>query len=125
TPRTIQRIASIDPARIVIDTQPRLSPDDRLIAFTAHAADAAPPVARSKPNNELHVLSIDQARDQTAELPPSIKGFAVWTADSRQVLFIDNQSGTSDLWSIDVTGGHIAAAPLLVSANFGDHVGLR
>ena len=78
----------------------------------------------SNPENALHLVSVRDARDRIVDLPAAVNGGAVWTPDSRRILFISNQSRTFDLWSLDVTGGHVAAAPSLVHANIGDHVGL-
>src|ERR1700731_1716944 len=85
-------------------SEPQVSPDGRLIAFTVQTVDV---VQNTKPKH-IWIVPVDGGgsprqitRDGNNE-PPR------WTPDGRRIIFISTRSGGSQVWSMDREGNNAA-----------------
>jgi dipeptidyl aminopeptidase/acylaminoacyl peptidase len=84
-------------------SDPALSPNGRLVAFTVQAPDLE---KNTKPE-QIYVVSIDgiaPPRQLTQE--GSVNERPRWSPDSRQIYFVSNRGGTQQIWLMDADGSH-------------------
>jgi dipeptidyl aminopeptidase/acylaminoacyl peptidase len=97
-PFTVETLLKI--ARI---SDPALSPDGRLVAFTVQTPDLD---KNTKPE-QIWVVPVDglaPARQLTQE--GSVNERPRWSPDSRQIYFVSNRGGTQQIWLMDADGSH-------------------
>lgn len=95
-PLTVETLLKI--ARI---SEPALSPDGKLIAFTVQSPDLD---KNAKPE-QIYVVSLDGiaaprqlTRDGTVNERPR------WSPDSRQIYFVSNRAGSDQIWVMNADG---------------------
>jgi len=84
-------------------SDPALSPNGRLVAFTVQTPDLD---KNTKPE-QIYVVSIDgiaPPRQLTQE--GSVNERPRWSPDSRQIYFVSNRGGTQQIWLMDADGSH-------------------
>ena len=86
------------PADRRVDRKIRVSPDGRLIAYTA-----AP--APHSQQSSVYVMSRDGSFENSILPPSSYAGNVEWSPDGERVLFVAGQTGNLDLWSMPVRRG--------------------
>lgn len=97
-PLTVETLLKV--ARI---SDPALSPDGKLIAFTVQTPD----LDKNNKPQQIYVVTINGI------LPPrqltsdgAVNERPRWSPDSRQIYFISNRGGTQQVWVMDADGGH-------------------
>ncbi len=97
-PFTVETLLKI--ARI---SDPALSPNGRLVAFTVQSPDLD---KNTKPE-QIYVVSIDGfAPPRQLTQDGSVNERPRWSPDSRQIYFVSNRGGTQQIWVMDADGGH-------------------
>jgi dipeptidyl aminopeptidase/acylaminoacyl peptidase len=97
-PFTVETLLKI--ARI---SDPALSPNGRLVAFTVQSPDLD---KNTKPE-QIYVVSSDgfsTPRQLTQD--GSVNERPRWSPDSRQLYFTSNRGGSEQIWVMDADGGH-------------------
>ncbi len=88
----MMRLARID--------DPQLSPDGKLVAFTAQTVDL--------PNNtkptQIYVVPIDGGTPQRLTNDGTLNTRPRWSPDSKRIFFISNRSNGSQVWSMNADG---------------------
>jgi dipeptidyl aminopeptidase/acylaminoacyl peptidase len=82
-------------------SEPLLSPDGKLVAFTVQSVDLE---KNSKPKN-IYVVPVNggSARQLTQEGTQNER--PRWSPDSRQIYFVSNRGGSSQVWVMNADGG--------------------
>ncbi len=79
---------------------PQLSPDGKLVAFTAQIVDL--------PNNtkatQIYVVPIDGGTPQRLTNDGTVNTGPRWSPDSKRIYFISNRSNGSQVWSMNAHG---------------------
>ena len=83
-------------------SDPRLSPDGKTVAFTVQDIDIA---ANTKPRQIWVVPSAGGAPLQITR-EGSANDNPRWTPDSKQILFVSNRGGSSQVWTMDPNGAN-------------------
>ena len=97
-PLTVETLLKI--ARM---SDPALSPDGKLIAFTVQTPDLG---KNTKPG-QIYVVSIDGiAPPRQLTHDGSLNERPRWSPDSRQIYFVSNRTGTQQVWVMDANGAY-------------------
>src|SRR5580658_4523858 len=84
-------------------SDPALSPNGRLVAFTVQVPDLE---KNTKPE-QIYVVSIDGiAPPRQLTQDGSVNERPRWSPDSRQIYFVSNRGGTQQIWLMDADGSH-------------------
>jgi Tol biopolymer transport system component len=103
-------------------SRPRLSPDERFIAYSALAINPSklPPEANYPTDTHVYVVSSDGSTEKEVVRGSGINDGPVWAPDGGRLLFISNRRGfTFDLWSMPVRNGEAAGEAQLVIEEVG------
>ncbi|MEM8772845.1 MAG: S9 family peptidase [Pseudomonadota bacterium] len=81
-------------------SQPRISPNGRLIAYTGNRA-----IAENYPPQELRVMNADGSGDRVLipDLPDGI-GQLEWASNGRSLYYSMNVSGSTNIYNVDMSG---------------------
>jgi dipeptidyl aminopeptidase/acylaminoacyl peptidase len=113
-PFTVETLLKI--ARI---SDPALSPNGRLVAFTVQTPDLD---KNTKPE-QIYVVSSDglaPARQLTQD--GSVNERPRWSPDSRQIYFTSNRGGSQQIWVMDADGSHARQVTHLATEASGETV---
>lgn len=89
-----------------------LSPDGKYIVYDAFTKENAD-------NRTLFVLSVDGKAESRLIDTPGDYLFPLWTADGKRVVFIADDGGTTDLWTLDVVAGKAGGKPQRLRRDLG------
>jgi dipeptidyl aminopeptidase/acylaminoacyl peptidase len=81
-------------------SEPQLSPNGRLVAFTVQTVDLD---KNTKPKN-IYLVPLDGGTPRQLTNEGTQNERPRWSPDSRQIYFISNRSGSSQIWSMDTDG---------------------
>ncbi|MFN7978611.1 MAG: S9 family peptidase [Vicinamibacterales bacterium] len=104
--RTVEKIST----NFGPDTNPRFSPDGRLIAYLATPV-TAPAIADGTPKGTVgqqHVMVYDTTTKATRDVTGKLTvdpGDPQWSADGSRILFAAGTRAWNDIWSLDVASG--------------------
>ena len=92
-------------------SEPRVSPDGRLVVFTVSSLD----MAANKRRSDLWLVGTDGTglRQLTRDAAADTSG--AWSADGSTVYFLSTRSGSSQVWQLPLSGGEaqpLTALPL-------------
>ena len=101
--------------------EPALSPDGKLVAYTV----TTPDLANNTRPHQIYVVPVNGGVPRQLTRDGDDNERPRWSADSRQIYFISNRSGSSQIWVMDADGAHprlitrlaTEAGGLLVSAD--------
>jgi dipeptidyl aminopeptidase/acylaminoacyl peptidase len=84
-------------------SEPALSPDERLIAYTLRETD----LNADRGRTDLWLLDLKKTNAQPRQLTshPENDGSAQWSRDSNFIYFLSSRSGSQQVWRIGVDGG--------------------
>jgi dipeptidyl aminopeptidase/acylaminoacyl peptidase len=89
--------------RIARISEPALSPDGRMVAFTVQTPD----VEKNTKPQQIYVMSINGGTPRAIAQEGTQNERPRWSPDSRQIYFISNRAGTSSqIWVMDADGSH-------------------
>jgi dipeptidyl aminopeptidase/acylaminoacyl peptidase len=88
--------------RIARISEPVLSPNGRLIAFTVQTPDLD---KNTKPE-QIYVVPADGGTPRQITQDGSQNERPRWSPDSSQIYFISNRGGSSQIWLMDAEGSH-------------------
>ena len=86
------------------DSEPRLSPDGRFIAY--HKGDQGP--------RDVHVISFDAGETYQITDDPADDQSPIWSPDSRRLAFMSNRLGSASLWTVELKDGKPIGQPIKV-----------
>ncbi len=94
-------------------SDPQVSPDGRLLAFTVRRTD----LAANRGVESIERLDLTQPAALPATLHATLTGGSMprWSADGRAIFFLSSRSGSSQIWRVPATGGaaiQVTALPL-------------
>ncbi|MEP6602025.1 MAG: S9 family peptidase, partial [Nitrospirota bacterium] len=81
-------------------SEPRISPDGKLIAFTVQTVDLA---QNTKPK-QIYVMPIDGGTPQAITTQGTRNERPRWSPDSRRIAFISNRGGSAQVWMMSADG---------------------
>lgn len=88
--------------RLVRIGEPHLSPDGKMVAFTARRVDLD---ANTQPRQIYVVASDGSTAPRQLTLNGTINERPRWSPDGKRIAFISNRSGSSQVWTMDPDGG--------------------
>ena len=91
---------------------PAFSPDGRFIAYTRSRWQETPYNAYL--GGDIFVADLAEGEDRLVLGGNASDVFVAWTLDGNAMLFTSDQSGTTDLWMVPVTGGQLRGKPAVV-----------
>ncbi|MBV9300733.1 MAG: S9 family peptidase [Acidobacteriaceae bacterium] len=86
--------------KLVRIDDPQLSPDGKLVAFTAQTID----VAGDKKITQIYVVPVEGGGPQQLTKEGSSNTRPRWTPDSKRILFISDRSNGQQVWSMTPNG---------------------
>ncbi len=95
------------------DASPRLSPDGRFIVYARRTEG-------KNPNVDISLLAVDGSSETALVQNSGNNSSPVWSADSSEVLFVSDRTGTRALWAAPVRDGKPNGLPFLVRTDFVD-----
>jgi Tol biopolymer transport system component len=93
-----------------LQSQAGLSPDGRFVAYTQLNE-------RSEPS--VYVAPLDGSSRRSVTAPGASAYFFGWSPIGKSLLYISDQSGSYDLWALDVKDGSPVGLPTLVKKDIG------
>ena len=81
-------------------SDPQLSPDGKLVAFTVQTID----LDENKKPTQVWVVPVSGGTPQQITHLGSLNERARWSPDSKRLVFVSNRSGTSQIWLMDASG---------------------
>ena len=81
-------------------SDPALSPNGRLVAFTVTTPDV---VKNTKPE-QIYVVGMEGGTPRQLTLDGTVNERPRWSPDSRQIYFVSNRGGSSQIWVMDADG---------------------
>lgn len=91
--------------------QPAWSPDGRQIAFNAWGPAIPDPNSSDGAtllgNPEIHVVEVASGREYPLVADGRGTHHPTWSPDGRQLAFISDRSGVSEIWAANVDGSHL------------------
>src|SRR5215472_7480265 len=82
--------------------EPVLSPNGRQVAFTVQTPDLD---KNTKPQ-QIYVVPVDGGTPRQITREGSQNERPRWSPDSRQIYFVSNRGGSSQIWVMDADGSH-------------------
>jgi len=79
---------------------PQLSPDGKLVAFTAQTIDMP---ANAKPT-QIYIVNLDGGTPQRITNDGTVNTRPRWTPDSKRLFFISNRKDGNQIWSMNADG---------------------
>ncbi len=83
-------------------SDPQVSPDGKLVAFTVQSID----LDENKKPTQIWTVPVAGGTPQQITHQGTLNERARWSPDSKQVAFISNRSGASQIWLMDADGGN-------------------
>src|SRR5271155_3864279 len=84
-------------------SEPVLSPDARLVAFTVQTVD----LDRNTKPKQISVVGVNGSLPRQLTVMGTDNERPRWSPDSRQIYFVSNRDGSSQIWSMSPDGGSI------------------
>jgi len=94
----------------LLQLQAGLSPDARFVAYTELNE-------RSEPS--VYVALADGSSRRRVTAPGASAYVFAWSPNGKSLLYISDQSGSHDLWALDIKGGSPVGLPTLVKKDIG------
>jgi Tol biopolymer transport system component len=103
--------------------RPAISPDGKFVVYSALPANPSQPppaVNRGSPpppprlEQHLYIRASDGSSEDALVNAAAVNRAPLWSADGRRVLFVSNQSGTQDVWSIRVREGRAESSAVSI-----------
>src|SRR5579875_466998 len=85
-------------------SEPQLSPDGRLVAFTVQTIDLE---KNTKPK-QVFVVGVNGGFPRQITHDGTLNERPRWSPDSRRIFYVSNRDGTSQVWRMDADGGNAA-----------------
>src|SRR5271154_230508 len=82
-------------------SEPVLSPDAKLVAFTVQTVD----LDRNTKPKQVYVVGLNGSLPRQLTVLGSDNERPRWSPDSRQIYFVSNRDGSSQIWSMNPEGG--------------------
>src|SRR5712692_5614743 len=82
--------------------EPVLSPNGRLVAFTVQTVDFE---KNTKPK-QIYVVPLEGGSPRQISLEGNDNERPRWSPDSRQIYFVSDRGGSSQIWAMDADGTH-------------------
>src|SRR5690242_469503 len=89
--------ALLDISRI---SEPQLSPDGRVVAFTVQTID----LDKNARPKQIYVVPVNGGSPRQLTNQGTQNERPRWSPDSKQIYFISNRGGSSQIWSMDADG---------------------
>jgi dipeptidyl aminopeptidase/acylaminoacyl peptidase len=83
-------------------SDPQISPDGKLVAFTVQTVD----MDENKKPTQVWLVSVSGGVPRQITHEGSLNERARWSPDSKHLAFISNRSGTSQVWLMEAEGGN-------------------
>ncbi len=83
-------------------SDPQVSPDGRTVAFTVQTVDVA---ANKKPSN-IYIIPVGGGAPVRITLAGATNERPRWSPDSRQIAFVSDRSGSSQVWVMGADGAN-------------------
>jgi len=83
-------------------SDPRISPDGKLVAFTVQTID----MDENRKPTAIWVAPVNGGAPSQITHQGSLNERPRWSPDSRRIAFVSNRSGTSQIWLMDDDGGN-------------------
>jgi Tol biopolymer transport system component len=93
-----------------LQVQAGLSPDARFVAYTQLNE-------RSEPS--VYVAPVDGSSRRRVTVPGASAYVFAWSPNGKSLLYISDQSGSHDLWALDIKDGSPVGLPTLVKKDIG------
>ena len=96
-------------------SDPRVSPDGKLVAFTVSVTD----LEANKRRNDIYLAAVDGSWVRRLTAHDASDTQPRWSPDGKSVYFVSTRSGSSQVWRIAVDGGEaeqVTSLPLDVDA---------
>jgi len=90
-------------------SEPRVSPDGRLVVFTVSSLDLAANTRRS----DLWLVGTDGTGLQPLTRDAAADTSGTWSADGSTVYFLSKRSGSSQVWQLPLSGGEAQSLTVL------------
>ncbi len=97
--------------RLKIASDPQVSPDGSLVAFTV----TTPSLPDNRNNSRIWLLNILDGTTRELTSGPGTSTSPRWGRDSKTVAFLSSRSGTSQVWRIRIDGGEPSPMTSLVN----------
>ncbi len=81
-------------------SEPQLSPDGKMIAFTVETID----VEKNARPKQIYIMPVSGGTPQRITTQGTSNQRPRWTPDSKQILYVSNQSGASQVWMMNPDG---------------------
>jgi len=94
TVETMLRIARI--------SEPALSPNGRLVAFTVQTPDV---IQNTKPQ-QIYVVPVNGGTPRQLTQEGTVNERPRWSPNSGQIYFLSDRGGSEQIWVMDTDGGH-------------------
>src|SRR5258708_7245737 len=82
---------------------PALSPDGRLVAYTV----ATPDLDKNAQSRQIYVVPVSGGPPRLLTRDGTTNERARWSPDSKQIYFISNSGGVSQVWAMDSDGSRV------------------
>jgi Tol biopolymer transport system component len=89
----------------------RFSPDGRSVAFS-FVGEGSPP------HSDVFLMTADGRNEVVVAGHPADDQLLGWTPDGRSLVFLSDRSGTTDIWTVHITGGKQQGEPELLKKEF-------
>jgi dipeptidyl aminopeptidase/acylaminoacyl peptidase len=83
-------------------SEPMLSPDGRLVAFTVQTVD----VAQNTKPKQIYVVSLNGGFPRPVTHDGTDNERPRWSPDSKQIYYVSNRDGSSQVWRMDPDGAN-------------------
>lgn len=96
-------------------SDPRVSPDGRLVSFTVSVTD----IEKNKRRSNLYLAAVDGAWMRRLTTHDASDSQGRWSPDGKSLYFVSSRSGSSQVWKIALDGGEaeqVTRLPLDVDA---------
>jgi dipeptidyl aminopeptidase/acylaminoacyl peptidase len=82
-------------------SEPAVSPDGRMVAFTLRVTD----LEANRGRTDVWIVGTDGSGLRRLTEDPASDSSAQWSPDSKTVYFLSSRSGSSQVWSVPAAGG--------------------
>ncbi len=90
-------------------SDPRVSPDGRLVSFTVSVAD----LEKNKRRSDLYLAAVDGSWVRRLTTHDASDSQGRWSPDGKSIYFVSSRSGSSQVWKIALDGGEAEQATRL------------
>jgi dipeptidyl aminopeptidase/acylaminoacyl peptidase len=80
--------------------EPALSPDGKTVAYTV----ATPDLDKNSQNKQIYTVAVSGGTPRLLTHEGSANERPRWSPDSRQIFFVSNRGGASQIWAMDADG---------------------